>query len=314
MHRFGDRDGHQVFLEPEGLNDPTVYPNGISTSLPIDAQQAMIASIPGLERARITTSGYAVEYDYLDPRGLTVSLAVRAIEGLYCAGQVNGTTGYEEAAGQGLVAGVNAAAAVKGRAPLMLDRASSYLGVMIDDLVLQGVTEPYRMLTARAEYRLSLRADNAETRLTEAGLAAGCLSAERQQHVAARGEQRRRAWVAMKEAQGGALAESLLRGEDAGDALSMIEEPADIVAEVATTIRYQPYVDRQAREIEQLRREESDLLSPALDYDAVPGLSLEMIERLSASRPRSLAAASRIRGITPAALSAILLYTKRRAA
>src|SRR5204863_307490 len=190
IKRFADRDSHQIFLEPEGLDDPLVYPNGLSTSLPTDVQEAMIASMPGLERAVITLPGYAVEYDHIDPRALDARLALGALAGVFCAGQINGTTGYEEAAGQGLIAGLNAAAHACDWAPVILDRASSYLGVMIDDLVLQGVTEPYRMLTARAECRLSLRADNAESRLGGIAEAAGCLSPERLAHRQRRLEQR----------------------------------------------------------------------------------------------------------------------------
>ena len=325
--RFGDRDGHQIFLEPEGLDDATIYPNGISTSLPADVQAALIATVAGLERARIVTPGYAVEYDYLDPRGLDATLASRTLRGLYCAGQVNGTTGYEEAAGQGLVAGVNAAAAALGKEPLLLDRASSYLGVMIDDLVLQGVSEPYRMLTARAEYRLSLRADNAETRLTGLGIRAGCIGPDRQRHVAGRDAQRTVARgdldrvvpaedVGLSSSAAPRTIRDWLSHEDVASdrLLHVMTGPPDIVAEVAGDARYQPYVERQAAEIAQLRRQEQEALPADLCFATVPGLSLEMIERLTASRPASLAAASRIRGITPAALSAILLHTKRRAA
>jgi tRNA uridine 5-carboxymethylaminomethyl modification enzyme len=334
VHRFGDRDGHQIFLEPEGLDDATVYPNGLSTSLPTDVQEAMIRSIAGLERARITMAGYAVEYDYLDPRALDVTLALAAIPGVYCAGQLNGTTGYEEAAGQGLVAGLNAAAAACDLAPCVLDRASSYTGVMIDDLVLQGVTEPYRMLTARAEYRLSLRADNAETRLGPIAKSLGCLGEERlvaQQrraeakatvrdalsrqvtatqialsgvHVAQDGSRRSLfEWLRMADLDLGRVA------PDVPDMAS-----AAIVDEVVEDARYAPYIERQADEVARMRREESVPLPANLDYAAVPGLSNEMIDRLGKARPASLGAAARVRGVTPAALSAIYLYTQRRAA
>ena len=327
VSRFGDRDGHQVFLEPEGLDDATVYPNGISTSLPADVQAAMVASIPGLERARIDVFGYAVEYDHVDPRSLDARLALRAIGGLFCAGQINGTTGYEEAAGQGLIAGLNAAGEALGRGPVVLDRASSYLGVMVDDLVLQGVTEPYRMLTARAEYRLSLRADNAETRLGAIAREAGCLGAARARHQANREEERGRGRNRLSaelpaSAVAGVSQDGTRRSifewlrAEAVDPASVLPDgigPADVVAELVEDARYAPYLERQAEEVARLRAEEAMPL-PMLDYRAVPGLSNEMIERLSAAQPGSLAAASRVRGVTPAALSAILLHTRRRAA
>ena len=334
VHRFGDRDGHQVFLEPEGLDDATVYPNGLSTSLPTDVQAAMIRSIAGLERARITMAGYAVEYDYLDPRALDATLALAAIPGVYCAGQINGTTGYEEAAGQGLIAGLNAAAVACDLAPCVLDRASSYTGVMIDDLVLQGVTEPYRMLTARAEYRLSLRADNAETRLGPIAEALGCLGETRrmQQHDGAA------ARVAVRTA----LAETVTAARIAGSGLQVAQDgsrrslydwlrmadldldalapdvrriaPAAIVDEVIEDARYAPYIERQAEEVARMRRDEAVPLSADIDYAAIPGLSNEMIDRLGKARPASLGAAARVQGVTPAALSAIYLYAQRRAA
>lgn len=336
IFRFGDRDGHQVFLEPEGLDDALVYPNGISTSLPTDIQIAMVQSMAGLGRAKIVVPGYAVEYDYIDPRALDSRLAVRALPGLFCAGQINGTTGYEEAAAQGLIAGANAAALALNEAPLILDRASSYIGVMVDDLVLQGVTEPYRMLTARAEYRLQLRADNAVTRLTGVGEAHGLIGTARQHWFAKRSKDRVEILSALQRpvtASAMLAAGASVRQDGVRRTLfewaRFPEVPTSVLdrllpdlsqfdpllrGEVMEDAHYAPYLERQTAEVRDLRANESIMIPSHLDFGAIGGLSREMQERLEAARPETLAAAGRIRGITPAALAAILVHVRRRAA